>query len=115
LLDVLFVCVCCQVIAIADNARADPSGLVEALSTAQEQVANLQKQLAESEVMRRGLDRDILGLKRQLVEEQAERTTLEDHLAQYLEDAGDDMAQVGPCPALGCCCCGRLSIEDLES
>eukprot|EP00775_Hariotina_reticulata_P010260 gene10260-10419_t len=82
-----------QVIALADSARTGPVGLMEALSTAQEQVADLQKQLAEAEVLRRGLDKDVTGLKKQLAEEQAERTTLEDHLAQHMEDAGDDMAQ----------------------
>lgn len=78
-----------------------PSGMQEALAAAQQQVADLQKQLAEAEAGRRRTDKGVERLSRQLAEEQAERAALEEQLAQKLEDTDDYMAQV--CTAvLGC-------------
>jgi septal ring factor EnvC (AmiA/AmiB activator) len=67
----------------------------EALAAAQAQLAELQKQLAEGEVVRRGLDAELARLRRQLAEEQSERGALEEQLAQHLEESEDFMAQVG--------------------
>jgi regulator of replication initiation timing len=81
------------VIALADS--AGPSGLQEALAAAQAQLADLQRQLAEGEAVRRGLDAELNRLRRQLAEEQSERGALEEQLAQHLEESEDFMAQVG--------------------
>ncbi|WIA29047.1 hypothetical protein OEZ86_011560 [Tetradesmus obliquus] len=80
-----------QVIALADS--AGPSGMQEALSAAQAQLAELQRQLAEGEAARRGLEAELARLRRQLAEEQSERGTLEEQLAQHLEESEDFMAQ----------------------
>jgi regulator of replication initiation timing len=68
----------------------------EALAAAQAQLAELQKQLAEDEAVRRGLDAELARLRRQLAEEQSERGALEEQLVQHLEESEDFMAQVGP-------------------
>lgn len=78
-------------IALADS--AGPSGMQEALSAAQAQLAELQRQLAEGEAARRGLEAELARLRRQLAEEQSERGTLEEQLAQHLEESEDFMAQ----------------------
>lgn len=81
-----------QVIALAEN--AGPSGVEQALAAAQEHVADLQRQVAEANSVRRGLEKDLSRLRKQLADEQAERNTLEEHVASRLEDTGDDVAQV---------------------
>lgn len=101
---------CAKVIALAQS--AGPSGVEQALSAAQELVADLQRQLAEADSVRRGLEKELSRARKQLSDEQSERNTLEEHMITRLEDMGDDVAQVGahaahvvwftPCPA-ACC------------
>jgi chromosome segregation ATPase len=74
---------------------AGPSGVEQALSAAQDQVADLQRQLAEAEGVRRGLEKDLARARKQLADEQSDRNTLEEHIITRLEDSGDDVAQVG--------------------
>lgn len=73
---------------------AGPSGVEQALAAAQEHAADLQRQLAEADGVRRGLEKDLSRLRKQLADEQSERNTLEEHMATRLEDTGDDVAQV---------------------
>jgi regulator of replication initiation timing len=82
-----------QVIALAES--AGPSGVEQALSASQEQVADLQRQLAEADSVRRGLEKELSRARKQLSDEQSERNTLEEHMITRLEDMGDDVAQVG--------------------
>lgn len=82
-----------QVIALADNAAAN-NGLQEALSSAREQAADFQKQSAEADSSKRALEQELGRLRKQLADEQAERATLDEQLAQHLEDTGDYTAQV---------------------
>lgn len=88
-----------QVIAMAES--AGPSGIEQALAAAQDQVADLQRQLAEVETTRRGLEKQLGRARKQLADEQAERSTLEEHMINRLEELGDDGAQV----SRGCACC----------
>lgn len=74
---------------------AGPSGVELALTAAQEQVADLQRQLAEADSVRRGLEKELSRARKQLADEQCERSTLEEHMVTRLEDMGDDVAQVG--------------------
>jgi len=73
---------------------AGPSGVEQALAAAQEHAADLQRQQAEADGVRRGLEKDLSRLRKQLADEQSERNTLEEHMATRLEDTGDDVAQV---------------------
>jgi DNA repair exonuclease SbcCD ATPase subunit len=77
---------------MAEN--AGPSGIEQALAAAQDQVADLQRQLAEAETTRRGLEKQLGRARKQLADEQAERSTLEEHMVNRLEELGDDGAQV---------------------
>lgn len=83
----------CQVIAVAES--AGPSGIEQALAAAQDQVADLQRQLADADGVRRGLEKELSRARKQLADEQSERNTLEEHMITRLEDMGDDVAQVG--------------------
>lgn len=76
---------------------AGPSGVELALTAAQEQVADLQRQLAEADSVRRGLEKDLSRTRKQLADEQCERSALEEHMVTRLEDMGDEVAQVCGC------------------
>jgi chromosome segregation ATPase len=101
------VSVCCctpspaQVIALAES--AGPSGVEQALLATQEQATDLQRQLAEADGVRRGLEKELARARKQLSDEQSERNTLEEHMITRLEDMGDEVAQVGAHVAQSVC------------
>lgn len=97
-----FVLLCAQVIAMVDSTTVS-SSLQESLASSQEQVFELQKQLAEAHTVKKAVDKELGRLQKQLTDDQAERTALEKQLTLHFEDTADYTAQVriltGSCKA----------------